>query len=336
MIRPRRAFVGFSSPVGYSYAHPASKTRSDQNSSPNPVLMGAMGLFVLYDEIWFACESLCPEVMRKLPYVYFLDVKRPRLFMKSDVALNSLDDAQFPGEADLNDLFPGGYEEMPNFFGPDGKVDNHTHELDLRTASFGGNPGRRQLAFDTWLLSQSEDLDMELVLNPITAKIAFGGESGQRPIRPDSYQELRLAEAIVSLRNLYDLTGPTGPYHDCIESIRSDGLVRDFRRWLAGERNRLSNQQLSELQIEVDAKVLDLQINALGAYADRYSIKNVGVDLVKSALGPVAGVPWAAVEAVGRLPDRKEVQAFAFVARTHNRQHQAFRGTQSRGPNYLA
>ncbi len=335
MNRPRRAFVGFSSPVGYSYAHPASKTRADMQSSPDPVLMGAMGLFVLYDEIWFACESLCPEAMRKLPYVHFLDVERPRLFLKSDVALDNLDAAQFPGEADINDLFPGGYEDMRTFYGPDGRVDNHTHELDLRTASFGGNPGRRQLAFDVWLLARAEELRMELVLNPVTAKIAFGGESGQRPIPADSYEELCLGEAIVSLRNLYDLTGPSGPYHDCIETIRSDGHVRDFRRWLAGARNRLSNQQLSELQTEVDARVLDLQINALGVYADRYSVKNVAVDLVKSALGPVAGVPWAAVEAAGRLPERTEVQAFTFIARTHNRQHQAFGGTQPRGPNFL-
>lgn len=333
MIRPRRAFVGFSSPVGYSYAYPASKTRSDNRSSPNPVLMGAMGLFVLYDEIWFACESLCPESMRRLPYVRFLDVRRPKLFLKSDVSLESLDDAQFPGDADLNDLFPGGYEEMPNFFGPDGSVDNHTHELDLRTATFNGNPGRRQLAFDAWLLAQASDLGLELILNPVTAKIAFGGPSGQQPIPSDSYEELRLAEAIVSLRNLYDLTGPSGPHHDCVERIRTDGLVRDFRGWLAGERNRLSNQQLSELQADVDARVLDLQIEAFGTHADRYSFKNVAVDLVKNTLGGL-GAPWAVIEAAGRLPERSEVRAFSFIGRTHTRQHQAF-GVHPRGPNYL-
>jgi hypothetical protein len=73
----RRALIGFSSPVGYSYAFQAPRSANDGGSSPNPVLMGSMGLFTLYDELWFACESLCPRTMRALPLSTSSIAKRP-------------------------------------------------------------------------------------------------------------------------------------------------------------------------------------------------------------------------------------------------------------------
>lgn len=112
----RRALVGFSSPVGYSYEYPAEKTPNDERSSPNPVLMGATGLFVLYDEIWFACRSLCPQNMRSLSYVKFLDVERPEILETIAAVIADSQQASFPGDADINDLFPNGYDGMRDFF----------------------------------------------------------------------------------------------------------------------------------------------------------------------------------------------------------------------------
>ncbi len=69
----KRALVGTSTPIGYDYKNQAQKASSDLDDSPNPIIYGSMGLFIIYDEIWFACESLCPQSMRHLPYVKFLD-----------------------------------------------------------------------------------------------------------------------------------------------------------------------------------------------------------------------------------------------------------------------
>jgi hypothetical protein len=42
-------------------------------SSPNPILDSPFGILLLYDEIWFLTRSLCPQNVRDLSYVRFLD-----------------------------------------------------------------------------------------------------------------------------------------------------------------------------------------------------------------------------------------------------------------------
>src|ERR1700752_93001 len=69
----RIGYVGLSTPSFYDYRNPASHAPSDTISSPNPIVEGAFGALLLYDELWFLCRSLCPENMRALPYVKFLD-----------------------------------------------------------------------------------------------------------------------------------------------------------------------------------------------------------------------------------------------------------------------
>ena len=69
----RIGYVGLSTPSFYDYRTRASRAPSDRGSSPNPIVEGAFGAMLLYDELWFLCRSLCPENMRSLPYVKFLD-----------------------------------------------------------------------------------------------------------------------------------------------------------------------------------------------------------------------------------------------------------------------
>jgi hypothetical protein len=85
----RIAYVGLSTPLLYDFQYPARKTKADLSSSPNPILDSPFGLMLLYDEIWVLCRSLCPENMRSLDYVKFLDEEQilPDL---SDIQMSSL------------------------------------------------------------------------------------------------------------------------------------------------------------------------------------------------------------------------------------------------------
>jgi hypothetical protein len=67
----RRAFVGLSAPLFYDYRYPAMNANGEEE--PNPILDSPFGLFLLFDEIWFLSRSLCPQSMRGLPYVKFLE-----------------------------------------------------------------------------------------------------------------------------------------------------------------------------------------------------------------------------------------------------------------------
>ena len=69
----RRAYIGLSSPIFYDFGNPAEQAYEDQYTSPNPILDGPLGLLLFFDELWFFTRALCPQNMRKVPYVRFVD-----------------------------------------------------------------------------------------------------------------------------------------------------------------------------------------------------------------------------------------------------------------------
>ena len=59
-MKKRVAYIGISYPLLYDYRHQANKSLNDLSDSPNPII-----------------ESVCPNNMRNLPYVKFVDELYP-------------------------------------------------------------------------------------------------------------------------------------------------------------------------------------------------------------------------------------------------------------------
>ena len=78
------AYVGKAVPVGWDYA------REDTVGIPNPVLESVLGLLLCYDEIWFPSREFCPEDMRDLSYIKFID----EMSTEKDRALEAVMQAQ--------------------------------------------------------------------------------------------------------------------------------------------------------------------------------------------------------------------------------------------------
>lgn len=314
-MRKRRALVGFSSPIGYGYEHHAPTTKHDLQSSPNPFLLGSMGLFLLYDEIWFACESLCPANMRKLPYVNFLDQQ----FENNVEIANEIAEAnnwvQFFRTPNINDAFPSGYGETERIFGEGLKIDNHTHGLAFLDAKLNGNPGIDQLAIDLWLLRRFPELNLELVLNPLTAQAAIEPGEDNSEIFPESrFRQVGITNRLIKLRGFEDINSPEGPYNEGVEKLRSDQTISDFRRWIARETDRWDNWSEEQIEAEVDDKVRDLTETALRGYESRFRLSQVAIDLVKGAIGNVYRIAeFGAARTVA-----SEELAYTFIARSRN------------------
>lgn len=282
----RRAFVGFSSPIGYSYGIDATKTDNDQSSSPNPVLFGSMGLLTLYDEIWFACESLCPQSMRGLPYVKYLDAHGPGLSLAELDFENQIDricdNCGFLPQTNLNGLFENGFGDgMTEYLGGQFKTDNHTHGLSFLGVNVGGNPGMRQFAMDMWLIERFKNMKLEIVFNPLTAAGGFDDGSGNGISR---VRELGLVDQVLTFGSLYDITGPTGPYHPCVEEIRDDSLLREFRKWMRNSGSHLDNQDIAMVQADVDNKVREFTQRTLRNSVKPQNLAAIAVKLAKNAL----------------------------------------------------
>ena len=101
---------------------------NDLQSSPNPILESPMGLLILYDEIVFLCRSLCPDNMRALPYVKYVDCVFP------DLVLSQIQEASWETGKKLNSFLTEScswtaLRHSMNLDSDGFAVDNHSHAI---------------------------------------------------------------------------------------------------------------------------------------------------------------------------------------------------------------
>lgn len=315
--RLRRAYVGFSTPIGYDYRHLVRKAESDTSDSPNPVLVGSMGLFLLFDEIWFPCASVCPDNMRDLPYVHYLEELRPTIPLFPHEILD-----RWPAPEDGTSIFevhPDGYGGLTGlYYGRANGVDNHTHGLNCFEADFHGNPTPSNLVLDLYLVDLFHELDLTLVLNESTATYAF--PNGWDYLRGrDAGKEISLVERALEISSLYDITGVDGPYHPLVQELREHRYLEAFRKWANCEVTRLDNRTVEDIVQELDATVAEFADRALRKVVGDGGLKHVTVDVAKGIVLDLAPGAHTVARSLSIIRSHKDGQVRklnAFVAKT--------------------
>jgi hypothetical protein len=184
----RIAYAGLSTPVAYDYQHTADKAPADRISSPNPILFGATGMMLLFDEIWFISKSMCPQSMRALNFVRFLD---------EDGGLTKDNFASFiEGLSEQRQFFPHsldgaftdkeGFKKIQSGFlnSHDFRWDNHTHKLEILGQDLYANSGSQfTLELDRRVRKLLSAEPVEQVYNPfwyqdLTAEIKSIEQTG--------------------------------------------------------------------------------------------------------------------------------------------------------------
>ncbi|MGX5666600.1 hypothetical protein ACWKW9_11570 [Rhizobium daejeonense] len=320
----KRAFVGFSTCIGYDYRNQAKRTKSDTQSSPNPVLYGATALMLLYDEIWFACESLCPQSMRKLPYVRFLgesmlgDDQGSAIEQESRLLAKAIDEAVelYSSESyiDIRDTLPKRFTT--------GAVDNHTHGLNALGLQLQANSGTIQLAIDLVILANLKLSDLEIVLNPQTSK-AIWTPFGATDTTSDgiNFSNIELSERLINVNSTYDYTAVKGPYHPIIDEMRADPLLKDFRRWLSGNTSRLDNQEIRDIEREINQKITDLTDAGIRKYVAKTSLVHAPAQMLRSAALSIMPPANGFAKAIEIMKANKKADALrwlAFIALSRN------------------
>lgn len=291
----RRAFVGLSSPIGFDYRNPATKTKADQQSSPNPILDSPFGLMLLFDEIIFLTRSLCPENMRKLPYVRFLDESERFPEIDSKI-LESTRNSQYKRSCSSPELFRNKYsfkdavrnagvlEEIG--------VDNHSHSLKIGSYIGGANADIGNLAVDLLFLSKLNDKSIEFITNSKFAPV----------ISPDldAWGPAKLTELLV-VENISNYLTPKGPYHPVIEDVRENQYLKEFRSWVVQQGGLASLSEVKEMKKQVEATIQEAQDQLFLKHLDqRGHFKTIGEAMLGDLAGlvyPIAGTTKAIVEA---------------------------------------
>lgn len=220
-MKKRIAYIGLSYPLLYDYKHQADKTPNDLSDSPNPIIESPLGLMVLYDEILFLCRSICPNNMRNLPYIKFVDELYP------DFDFEGIE--KFTGENNTSFKITKGffYNDITKLLNVEGwGADNHTHSLQIGSINRSAVPNEDCFLFDLniWIALQNlYESDIEFVTN-------------SRFSIPESNSGIttELTDRLI-ISNIPNYISFDGPYHECIEELRENMHLSDFRRWVIGQ-----------------------------------------------------------------------------------------------------
>jgi hypothetical protein len=284
----RTAYVGLSTPLLYDYQFPASKTEADLASSPNPILDSPFGLMLLYDEIWFLCRSLCPENMRSLNYVRFLDEEQmlPDL---SDIRISSLaeDIHKNPTTEDryrkVRRLFES-YDELIKALGLNWEIgpDNHTNSLQIGSIRASANSvSLESILFDHEVVKRLNNATVELIANSFGQ---FWLEESYPVIKEAALAQLLVIEDIPNYLTF------EGPYHPSIDEARENPYLIDFRKWISSTASSTDPNELQEVKREVEEAIrkaqADLFLENLDPRTRYYSVAKTICSAVLDALIP--------------------------------------------------
>jgi hypothetical protein len=297
----RIGYVGLSTPSFYDYNNPASRAPSDVSSSPNPVLEGAFGALLLYDEVWFLCRSLCPENMRSLPYVRFLDELNqvpefdPAWLPEGSQIFDPAAITAFEkSSADYNKV-----RNETNIYW-DAAADNHTHGLKINGIQLSGNSfNLKNVVFDV-LLAERLSQKVELITNSFTYRL-FRTEASAR-------NKLRLSQVLI-LDHVPQFLTPSGPYHPCIEQVRDSSYLSYFRNWIQTAAPTNSPKDVKEIKAEVEAKLAESQQKVFLRYLDpRASYESFADTMVGVGLDAMVPGVSAVKDLIGQLSEEKKKQ----------------------------
>jgi hypothetical protein len=299
----RIGYVGLSTPVFYDYRAPASKAPSDGSSSPNPIIEGAFGALLLYDELWFLCRSLCPENMRILPYVKFLD----EIGMAPDVDPNWLptpEEVFLPAALESFSNASRSYQLIKDQVKVywDAAADNHTHGLKIGNQHLSGNSWSIQNVLFDLLLVERLPENVELVTNSFSS-LLFQTKAtvGER---------LQLTESLI-LEGVPQFLSQKGPYHPCIEEVRESDFLNSFRKWIVEDAFTSNITDINEVKKETEAKLAEAQRRIFLQYLDpRGSYKSFAETIL--GMGVDALIPGAGAikDLMGQKNAEKQKQGF--------------------------
>jgi len=296
----RIGFVGLSTPLFYDYRYQASVAPSDVSDSPNPILEGAFGALLFYDELWFLCRSLCPENMRALNYVKFLD----EMGMVPEVDPERLPDPVQVFDAKAIEAFDKSSKDYyaaksgANIYW-DAAADNHTHGLKVGDIQMSGNSWNiKNVVFDLLLTERLEKV--ELITNSFSSRL-FKTEASVR-------NRLLLSEIIV-IESVPQYLTPSGPYHPCMDEVRYSSYLSDFRRWIQTEAAEASLKEIHKIKREVETQLAESQRQIFLKYLDpktgytslAETVVGIGLDALVPGVGAVTSL-------VGQLSEEKRKQ----------------------------
>jgi len=256
----KKVFIGLSSPTFYDYLHTRPrKVSSDLKSSPNPILENAVGLAIFYDEIWFACESLCPETIRQHPKVKFLerdlcdlDLKACITALKRKIPFDG--DRENQARLDNSKRYWEAVSDTGAYWGEEEgrRIDNHSHALKIGSETFLGSSNRADFILSD--LDCANLLEMDLALNTFNLNI-------YNAIFPNQFDPLiQATNNTICSSALINCSVPNaitrfGPDDSVFDFVSTSSTSKDFRKYISDRSPDDAYRCYSQFSKEIDSHI---------------------------------------------------------------------------------
>lgn len=274
-MKKRVAYIGLLYPLLYDYRHQAARTFNDLSSSPNPIIESPLGLMVFYDELLFLCRSICPNNMRNLPYVKFVDELYPN-FDFADIKKHASEK-----EREIiinNDLSFDTIRKALNVNW--NGLDIHTHGLKLGNAEIYATSNERNFLLDLYIFQKLQQLynsNIEMITNSRYDLAPFNAGA-----------QAEFIDRII-IPGVPNYVGTAGPYHECMEELRENKYLKDFRRWVIKQHSNIQRAEIAEMCTDVERNIEEVKNDVFKKYLDnnsRYSFfKSTSITILKTVGG---------------------------------------------------
>ena len=302
----KRALIGVSSPLGYSYRNDIET----EFGQPNPIIDSPLGIFLFYDEIWFLNRRTCPINCHNLPYVKFVD---------EEYDLTKLDLDQFNWrnleiqnylhrETTGIDFETFRNSVSLNMAGREDGIDNHGRPFMLGKLQTSPNPTPENLIVDDYIASK---LGFELITNSITEQYALLTRSLENP-------DERILTQHLICENIPNFQLELGPYHELIEDLRSESLIKSFREKLAGKLDERDSKSIEQLKIELEKEMNDYLLRLIIKHVDKNRIYKGTSSAIFGQI-PILSNVYSGIEGgmevYNGIKDKKKVGWMGFLAK---------------------
>lgn len=293
-MNKRIGYIGLSYPLLYDYKNQASLSKNDLGDSPNPIIESPLGLMILFDELWFLCESICPNNMRNLPYVRFVDKMFDDFYYEGSSSFIKQANISIQENAGLS------YREIinrlnirdQNGFDIRG-LDIHTHEFKLGSIFTSARSDAYNLAFDMYIFKALQERSGDSIEWITNSKFKLNELSFQN-------KEAMAVEKII-ISDIPNYLYTDGPYHPCIEELRNNIYLKDFRKWIMENHNTLQSSEINEMCISVEQSIKETKDTLFKKYLDcnnKYAFfKSTGETMLATSAGLLC-TPISIVEAI--------------------------------------
>lgn len=299
-MKKRIGYIGLSYPLLYDYRNQAPLSENDLSDSPNPIIESPLGLMILYDELWFLCESICPSNMRNLPYVKFVDKMFGDLYYEgSDSFIEQVDLRMYRNDelsyTDIINRLNLSNQKRLDICG----LDTHTHAIKIGSIVASASSREYNFAFDMYVfmaLRERSDNSIEWIAN---SNFKFNEHS--------SHKEAATVEEIV-ISDIPNYLCADGPYHPCIEELRNNVYLKDFRMWV------IQNSEINEMCLSVKQIIEETKTKVFKKHLEdnsRYTFfKSTGKTILKASAGIVC-TPISILDAISGIAihGKKSLQA---------------------------